>query len=57
MYECRCPNDGKKLVEMARPPLALGHYDYPCECGSEGLGQAAGKPALKSLHYDIDYFF
>jgi hypothetical protein len=34
MYECRCPHDGKKLAEMARTPLALDHYDYPCECKS-----------------------
>ena len=39
MYECRCPHDGKKLAELARPPLALGHYDYPCECGRWIRGQ------------------
>ncbi|OPY16338.1 MAG: hypothetical protein A4E74_01891 [Syntrophus sp. PtaB.Bin075] len=33
MYDCRCPRDGKKLAEIARPPLPLDHYDYPCECG------------------------
>ncbi len=21
MYECRCPHDGKKLAEIARPPI------------------------------------
>ena len=20
-------------IKLARPPLALGHYNYPCECG------------------------
>ena len=39
MYECRCPHDGKKLAEIARPPLALGHYDCPCECGRWVRGQ------------------
>ncbi|MBN1382566.1 MAG: hypothetical protein JXA41_12895 [Deltaproteobacteria bacterium] len=33
MYECRCPHDGKKLAEIARPTLDLKQYDYPCECG------------------------
>jgi hypothetical protein len=34
MYECRCPHDGKKLAEIARAPLSLGHYDFPCERGA-----------------------
>jgi len=33
VYECRCPHDGKKLAEMARPPLPLMHCDHPCDCG------------------------
>ena len=33
MYECRCPHDGRKLAEMARPPLPLMNYDHQCDCG------------------------
>ena len=33
MYECRCPRDGRKLAEMARPPLPLMNYNHQCDCG------------------------
>ncbi len=33
MYECRCPNDNKKLAELARPPLGELNYIYYCRCG------------------------
>lgn len=49
MYECRCPHDGKKLAEMARPPLALGRYDYPCECGRWIRGQIIQEEGTESI--------
>ena len=33
MYECRCPNDGKKLTEIARAPLSLMKVKGRCPCG------------------------
>lgn len=33
MYECRCPHDGRKLLEMARPPLARLGFNIRCPCG------------------------
>jgi hypothetical protein len=33
MYECRCPNDGKKLARIARPPLPELRLDHLCVCG------------------------
>ena len=33
MYECRCPNDGKKLTEIARAPLYLMKVNGRCPCG------------------------
>jgi hypothetical protein len=50
MYECRCPHDGKKLAEIARPPLALGHYHYPCECGRWVRGQIIMEPGTNSIN-------
>jgi hypothetical protein len=35
MYECRCVADGKKLAEMARPPLPDLTYRYRCRCGRD----------------------
>jgi len=41
MYECRCPNDGKMLARLARPPLSQLSYVHVCECGRrvEGKGR------------------
>ncbi len=39
MYECRCPNDGKKLAEIARPPLSELRYLYHCVCGRKVEGK------------------
>ena len=39
MYECRCPNDGKKLAHMGRPPLAQLTYEAHCECGRRVRGK------------------
>jgi hypothetical protein len=33
MYECRCPNDGKMLAHIARPPLPDLRLDHLCACG------------------------
>ncbi|HUK55039.1 MAG TPA: hypothetical protein VLY20_00075 [Nitrospiria bacterium] len=35
MYECRCAVDGKKLAEIARPPLPDLIYRYRCCCGQD----------------------
>jgi len=35
VYECRCVADGKKLAEMARPPLPDLTYRYRCRCGRD----------------------
>jgi len=39
MYEFRCPNDGKKLAEIARPPLKELNYVYKCNCGNTIQGK------------------
>ena len=33
MHECRCPHDGKKLAEIARPPLQTMTGEQLCACG------------------------
>jgi len=33
VYECRCPHDGKKLAEIARPPIAAMTGGELCACG------------------------
>ena len=33
MYECRCPHDGKKLAEIARPPIYTMTGGQLCACG------------------------
>ncbi|MFH1349338.1 MAG: hypothetical protein ABII26_00210 [Pseudomonadota bacterium] len=39
MYECRCPNDGKKLAHIARPPLSDLRYTPLCSCGRRVVGK------------------
>ncbi len=38
MYECRCPHDGRKLLEMARPPLSRLGVKIRCPCGEKTPG-------------------
>ena len=33
MHECRCPEDNKKLAEIARPTLKEMEADQLCTCG------------------------
>jgi len=40
MYECRCPNDGKMLARLARPPLSELRYVHLCEGGRRMEGRA-----------------
>ncbi|MEI7636579.1 MAG: hypothetical protein WCJ37_04685 [Syntrophus sp. (in: bacteria)] len=49
MYECRCPHDGKKLAEIARPTLALQNYYYPCECGRWIRGQIVVEEGTENI--------
>jgi len=39
MYECRCPHDGRKLLEMARPPLSRLGVNIRCPCGEKAPGR------------------
>lgn len=39
MYECRCPHDGRKLLEMARPPLSRLGVNIRCPCGDKAPGR------------------
>ncbi|HNY72673.1 MAG TPA: hypothetical protein PLU95_06540 [Syntrophales bacterium] len=39
MYECRCPHDGHKLLEMARPPLSRLGVKIRCPCGEKANGR------------------
>jgi len=45
MYEFRCPNDGKLLARIARPPLPQLRYEHFCECGR----RVEGKVLLESI--------
>jgi len=44
MYECRCPNDGKKLAEISRPPLSILRYEQRCKCGRKIKGKVEVDP-------------
>ncbi len=44
MYECRCPNDGKKLAEISRPPLSMLRYEKKCACGRGIKGKVEVDP-------------
>ena len=48
MYECRCAADGKKLTEMARPPLNDLTYHYRCRCGQDRIVPASVDPLIKA---------
>ena len=43
MYECRCPHDGRKLLEMARPPLSRLGVKIRCPCGGK---EATGRVVI-----------
>ncbi|MFH1079135.1 MAG: hypothetical protein V1766_02555 [Pseudomonadota bacterium] len=46
MYECRCPHDGRKLLEMARPPLPRLGVHIRCPCGNKTPARiAVGEPS------------
>ncbi|MBI3596276.1 MAG: hypothetical protein HY203_03875 [Nitrospirae bacterium] len=49
MYECRCVADGKKLAEMARPPLPDLTYRYRCRCGQDRTVPASVDPVTHRI--------
>ena len=49
MYECRCSADGKKLAEMARPPLPDLIYRYRCCCGQDRIVPATVDPVTHRI--------
>jgi len=49
MYECRCPNDGKMLAHIARPPLSNLRYVHLCPCGRRVEGTVHVKAVTKRI--------
>ena len=54
MYECRCPNDGKKLARIARPPLSELRYAPLYSCGRRVVGKVRVEAISKRIIAQID---
>jgi len=48
-YECRCPNDGKMLAHIARPPLSELRLEHLCECGRIVKGKVLVEAVTKRI--------
>jgi hypothetical protein len=49
MYECRCPNDGKMLAYIARPPLSELRHVHLCACGRRVEGKVHVEAIIKRI--------